>query len=202
MVTCYRSNGELWQLLKLLLQKRPNILISMNRDRRLEGGNSDERVKKVQINFSPSTNDGMSPLLISPGKKSLISRNVLGRWSWEEFVKGGLKTSLVGLINHFVSHWPGTICFHVWANRSRAGGFCVTATRTLLFHLLQPLQSKPPSETVCTYPLYHGDQSAQLQMAASCFGHLPISSSTPFFFLNSVTIICFKCWFLIFKYYI
>lgn len=31
----------------------------MNRDRRLEGGNSDERMKKVQINFSPSTNDGM-----------------------------------------------------------------------------------------------------------------------------------------------
>jgi len=49
----------------------------MNRDRRPEGGNSDERVKEVQINFSPSTNDGMSPLLILPGKKSFISRNVL-----------------------------------------------------------------------------------------------------------------------------
>ena len=60
MVICYRSNGKLWQLLKLLLQ-RPNILISIYRDKRLEGGISYERVKEVQINFIPSTNDGVGP---------------------------------------------------------------------------------------------------------------------------------------------
>ena len=34
-------------------------------------------------------------------KKSFISRNILDHWSWEEVEKGGLKASLVGLMNHF-----------------------------------------------------------------------------------------------------
>lgn len=84
-----------------------------------------------------------SPLLILPGKRDFKSRNVLGHWYWEEFEKGRLKTSLVGLT--ILSHTgPGTVYLHVWANRSRAGGFCVTVTRTLLFGLLQPLRSKSP----------------------------------------------------------
>lgn len=44
MVTVTEAWGAMTAL-KLLLQKRPT-LISMNRDRRLEGGNSDERVEE------------------------------------------------------------------------------------------------------------------------------------------------------------